>query len=211
MADSMLTTPFERLKWLKRVAYVPFLWAFTWFGYWAIYDTFFLGKPPLGAGIWNYLGAAVSLVLLLKTAAALMDGQVESSIPFAVVRAFKKGLSLCGVRSKSVVREITNPGHLFKAVEPVVPISGPIVKEASVSEAGIEPAGLPNKEIQYASLVNTIPSKKRTRRVNPKGILETGKSIGECRKFGGDRGDCFVCPDLITCTHRRINANNLKD
>jgi hypothetical protein len=52
----------------KQIWYVPFFWSLTWFSYWIIREILFLNRPLLQVTSLNFIGAGVSIsVLILAT------------------------------------------------------------------------------------------------------------------------------------------------
>ena len=165
---------------IKQIWYIPFIWSLTWYSYWILREVVVLNTPLIQVNPMNYLGAFISISVLLVATPRL--GTKIRKVFHVGVRIKNNDKSTSFSYAKQSVRDIQE--------EKLKPHKLQVNLQNSIEKSGIE------KPEQ--------PTQKLIRPHSDANALSSSESYSNHYNIGQKVSpECLTCANLINCKFRR--------
>jgi len=107
---TILTRLSDAWHFYEQIWYVPFIWSFTWYSYWILFDVVVMNKPLAQLNLLTCIGATASAILVLAG--------------FPIARNIQKGVAFArtGFRSKPKVSFKNGVNEINRVFKPAVTV-----------------------------------------------------------------------------------------
>jgi hypothetical protein len=180
----------------KRIWYVPFIWSFTWYSYWIIFDSVVWNKPLAQLNLLNYIGATTSAIFIL--AASPIRRRLQKGVVFAKTH-LGRGIHMASVLFRNQIRKRISHIALWRRggssqVEKPKPQEQQVLKSSHTGRT---------KRVTESS-----QAKPRIQQLSSR-VSQTLPSF-DCSRQNGMSGGIdqrLICANLIDCTYRRNKSS----
>jgi hypothetical protein len=215
----------------KQIWYVPFIWSFTWYSYWIIFDIVVWNKPLAQMNLLNCIGATTSAIFIL--AASPITRHLQKRVTFArtaFLSASKKregARELARLQAKVTTLEqeketlnsrlISVGNELSLTKEQLENAPNPEYlktlenRNRDSTTTLQEPQALQSSDTGWTRRA-TKESQAKPQTQQPSSPVSSTLPSFDCPRQSGTSGgmdQCLICPNLIDCTYRRNKSSEL--
>jgi len=182
----------------KQIWYVPFIWSFTWYSYWIIFDSVVWNKPLAQFNLLNYIGATASAIFILV--APPIRRHLSKGVVFARTHVGKGthiATALLGnqIRKRISGKRISH-ATLLREVEPSQVEKPKLQEQPQVLK--------PSHTVRTRRVTKLSQAKLRTQQVSSYASPVPPSFDCSCPNgMAGGLDQCLVCANLIDCAYRR--------
>jgi hypothetical protein len=209
----------------KQIWYVPFIWSFTWYSYWIIFDVAVWNRPLAQLNLWNCIGATTSAIFLL--AASPFRRHLQKGVVFAKTAFLSASKEREGARELSRLqaavatleqeketlnsRLISIGNELLFTIEQPENVPNPEYlktlenRNRDLTTTLQEPQALQSIDTGWTSHA-TKESQAKLQTQQPSSPVSSTLPSFDCPCPNGmyeGMDQCLICPNLIDCTYRK--------
>ena len=180
----------------KQIWYVPFFWSLTWFSYWIIREILFLNRSLLQVNSLNFIGAGVSISVLILATPRLGTTIRQKCMNVGVRTGIniKKAFTRKNFHTKSISKSISY-SKIKKNVE------GMQVETSKPQEPHTQYPSLFGKNerdtLEQVEVKSQLGARAYSGSVSYSEPHQTSQEIAS---------ECLTCANLISCKHRRTDS-----
>jgi hypothetical protein len=203
----------------KQIWYVPFIWSFTWYSYWIIFDIVVRNKPLAQLNLLNCIGATTSAIFILAASPIRHKSMLKRLFSPDVAKRETRELSRLQAKVATLEQEKETLNSRLTSIENELSLTKEQLKNApnpeyvktlenrnrDLTTALQEPQALQSSDTGWTRPV-TKSTQAKPQTQQPSSPVSSTLPSFDCPRQNGmhvETDQCLTCPNLIDCTYRR--------